>query len=93
MTGWPISYGAGGAKTGWPIPSGDGGEVHVPRELSLSDQERQVLGLVTLEPQHVDVILRGAGMEPSRTLSTITVLEMKRLIQRLPGGYLVRRMS
>lgn len=74
-----------------PATGIQGAEVHVPRELSLSDQEREVLGLVTLEPQHLDEILRGTGIEPSRTLSTITVLEMKRLIQRLPGGYLVRR--
>lgn len=74
-----------------PVPVAAGGELHVPRELALSDQEREILGLVTLEPQHLDEIVRGANIEPSRTLSTITVLEMKRLIQRLPGGYLVRR--
>jgi len=76
-----------------PVAAAPGGEIHVPRELSLSDQERDILGLVTLDPKHLDEILRGSSIEPSRTLSTITVLEMKRLIQRLPGGYLVRRMS
>ncbi len=74
-----------------PVPVASGGELHIPRELSLSDQEREILSLVTTEPKHLDAILRESTIENSRTLSTLTVLEMKRLLQRLPGGYLVRR--
>lgn len=74
-----------------PVAAEPGGELHVPRELSLSDQEREVLGLITADPQHVDAVLRASAIEDSRTLATITVLEMKRLVQRMPGGYLVRR--
>jgi len=76
-----------------PVPTEQGDDIHVPRELSLSDQEREVLGHVTVEPRHIDEVLRSSPIEPSRTLATVTVLEMKRLIQRLPGGYLVRRGS
>lgn len=62
------------------------GEVHNPRELTLGDQERQILNLVTIDPIHVDDILRAAGIEASRVLATLTVLEMRRLIRRLAGG-------
>ncbi|QDU47673.1 hypothetical protein Mal52_62080 [Symmachiella dynata] len=61
-------------------------EVHSPRELSLSDQERQILSLVPKEPVHIDEILRHADIEHSRILSTLTVLEMKRMVRRYPGG-------
>ena len=67
------------------------GEIHSPRELTLSDQEQSILGLVSSEPRHMDEILRTAALDSSRVLATVTVLEMKRLIRRLPGGYLVRR--
>ena len=73
-----------------PVTKPDGEVVHVPRELSLSDQERAVLNLVTIDPQHSDEILQQADLETSRVLATLTILEMKRLIRRLPGGYLVR---
>ena len=73
-----------------PVKRADGDVVHVPRELNLSDQERTILNLVTSDPQHVDQVLAGAGIETSRVLATLTILEMKRLVRRQPGGYLVR---
>ncbi len=73
-----------------PVKKPDGDVVHVPRELSLSDQERVVLNLVTIDPQHCDELLQHTDLETSRVLATLTILEMKRLIRRLPGGYLVR---
>lgn len=60
--------------------------VHSPRELTLSDQERQVLNLIPKDPVHIDEILRRADLEHSRILSTLTVLEMKRMIRRYPGS-------
>ena len=56
----------------------------------MSVQERQVLDLVTSEPQHLDEIIRMMDIGSSRVLATLTVLEMKRMIKRLPGGFLVR---
>lgn len=64
--------------------------VHSPRELTLNDQERAVLNLVTSDPQHLDQILSSTALDASRVLATLTVLEMKRLVRRQPGGYLVR---
>jgi DNA processing protein len=64
--------------------------VHTPRELTLSEQERAILNLVTLDPRQIDEVVRDAALESSRVLATLTVLEMKRLLRRLPGGYVVR---
>ena len=73
-----------------PAPRENNETVLSPRELSLSDQERMVLNLVNTEPQPIDVILRSADIEASRVLATLTVLEMKRFIRRLPGSRMVR---
>jgi DNA processing protein len=34
----------------------------------------------------IDELLRAIPQEPSRVLSTLTILEMKRFVRRLPGG-------
>lgn len=64
--------------------------VAVPRELNLNDQERAVLNLIDFVPTSIDAVLAGVEMEFSRTLSTITVLEMRKLVRRLPGSQLER---
>jgi len=64
--------------------------VHHPAELKLTDQERRVLNLIAAEATAVDDVVRGAGMETHQVLTTITMLEMRRLIRRLPGGFVVR---
>ena len=58
--------------------------------LGLSDQEREVLNLLTNEPQHIDEVVAGGSLETSRVISTLTVLEMRRLVHRMPGGMVVR---
>lgn len=68
----------------------DATKVHSLRELTLNEQERQVINLIGDDPTHQDHIIAGSQLEPSRVLSTLTVLEMKRLIRRQPGGYFVR---
>ena len=73
-----------------PVRLDDTATIHVPRELSLNDRERQVLGIVGLDPQHLDELLRRSSLDPAATLATLTVLEMKRLVRRLPGSYVVR---
>lgn len=73
-----------------PVKTEEQKEVRSPRELTLSAQERQILDMVTSEPQHLDEIIRAAEIGSSRVLATLTVLEMKRMVKRLPGGLLVR---
>lgn len=64
--------------------------IHSPRELTLNLQETEVLNQITLQPTGIDEVLRGCKMESSRVLATLTVLEMRRLIRRLPGNSFVR---
>ena len=73
-----------------PVVSDQQREVHSLRELSLNQREREVLNLISIEPKHIDQVLRDCDIDSSRVLATLTILEMKRLIRRLPGGNLVR---
>ena len=73
-----------------PIRTSRDEVLHTPRELSLTEQERSVLNVVTAEPQHIDQLLAAIEIETSRVLATLTMLEMKRLVRRLPGGFIVR---
>lgn len=73
-----------------PVPLNHRQEVLTPCELLLSDQERSILNLVAREATAIDEIVRTSALETSRVLTTLTVLEMRRLIQRLPGGFVAR---
>jgi DNA processing protein len=64
--------------------------IHSPRELVLNVQETEVLNQITSQPIGIDEVVRGCSMEPSRVLATLTILEMRRLIRRLPGNSFVR---
>lgn len=74
-----------------PVSRDEKTVIREPRELNLDDQELAILNLVRSDPRHIDEIVTEAAIETSRVLSTITVLEMKRLLTRLPGGFVVRR--
>lgn len=73
-----------------PVQSGGGETVLSTRELNLNEQEREVLNLIDAAPCPIDEVLRTATLDDARVLSTLTVLEMKRLIRRLPGSHVVR---
>lgn len=73
-----------------PIQTQASSVVAVPRELNLNEQERAVLNLIDFAPTSIDQVLAGAEMESSRVLSTLTVLEMRRLVRRLPGSQVER---
>jgi DNA processing protein len=75
-----------------PVPAQPttGVTIHSPRELALNPLESQVLNRITTVPESIDTILAGCGLEASRVLATLTVLEMRRLIRRLPGNLFVR---
>jgi DNA processing protein len=73
-----------------PVRRESGEMVQSPRELLLNEIETLVLNKVTHDAQHVDALLPIDGLEPSQLLATLTILEMKRLVRRLPGGFVVR---
>jgi len=74
----------------------DGREVTSAAELQLGDIERQVLaacdGLAggAAKPVSIDDVVDASGLAASQVLATIGVLEMRRLIRRLPGSQIVR---
>ena len=75
-----------------PVPSTQSASVtiHSPRELVLTMQETEVLNQISSQPTGIDEILRACNLESSRVLATLTMLEMRRLIRRLPGNSYVR---
>jgi DNA processing protein len=73
-----------------PVQVGQSPPIHVPRELTLDDRERQVLGVVGPDPRHLDELLRLSPLNTSTTLAVLTGLELRRLVKRLPGSYVVR---
>lgn len=73
-----------------PTVTKDDTVIHDPREVSLNPQEKEILSHVSSSPVSVDEVIRATQLDMSRVLSTLTVLEMKRFIRRLPGNMLVR---
>lgn len=64
--------------------------VRHPAELSLSDQERSLLNRLDDHPVAVDALIVASGLTPSQVMATLSVLEMRRLVRRLPGPAFVR---
>ncbi len=64
--------------------------VHHPREMVLNPQESEILNAVSTTGTPVDDVVRATKLDPSRVLSTLTVLEMRRFVRRLPGNMVIR---
>src|SRR4051812_17243731 len=64
--------------------------VRHPAELALSDQERSLLGQLDDRPAGVDELIVRTGLVASQVMATLSVLELKRLVRRLPGHQFVR---
>jgi DNA processing protein len=71
-------------------PRADGSPVHHPAELMLNELEQQVLSAVGSDPTSIDQIVAASGLPVPQVLSTISVLEIRRLIRRLSGSTVVR---
>jgi DNA processing protein len=56
----------------------------------LTDEERALVELVCLEPKHVDVLIQESGLPVPKVTGTLTLLEMKGLVRRVPGNAFVR---
>ncbi len=57
---------------------------------SLNDNETQIVSLLTLEPMLVDDIIIKSGLSAPLVSGTLTMLEMKSIIRRVPGNAYVR---
>lgn len=56
-----------------------------PAELKLNEQEQQVLQHIDLTPMSLDALVARSKLPVHRVLSTLSILEMKRLIVRTNG--------
>ena len=65
-------------------------QIRDARELQLGDQERLVLNLIESEPTHIDVVSRQCDLTMAQLLATVSVLEARRLVERVAGGSFVR---
>jgi DNA processing protein len=72
------------------IERDDGTLLTQPAELLLNDIEQQVLGAIDGSPTSIDAVAASCGLAVNRVLSTISVLEMRRLIRRVSGTQVVR---
>jgi DNA processing protein len=68
----------------------DGTVLQQPAEVLLNEIEQGVLAVIDSAPTSVDAIAASCGMPIHRVLSTISVLEMRRLIRRTSGTQVVR---
>jgi len=71
-------------------PRADGPAVRHPAELMLNDMEQRVLAAIGEETASIDQIAAQTGIPIPRLLSTISVLEMRRLVRRLSGTTVTR---
>lgn len=71
-------------------PGEDGQLLRHPAELMLNEVEQKVLSAVGTESTLVDAVVSETGLAAAQVLSTISVLEMRRLIRRLSGSSVVR---
>jgi DNA processing protein len=72
----------------------DGREVRSPAELNLGDIEQKVLAEIDghggKAAVGIDDVVASSGLTASQVLSTIGVLEMRRIVRRLPGNRVAR---
>ncbi len=74
----------------------EGRVVRVPAELQLGDVERRVLAAVDAElvdgvTADIDEVVAASGLAASQVLATLGVLEMRRILRRLPGNRVGRQ--
>src|SRR5439155_9973682 len=71
-------------------PRDDGREIRHPVELQLNEPETAVLEAIQSDPTSIDDVVFNTQMAVSQVLSTVSVLEMKRLIRRVSGNRVIR---
>ena len=73
-----------------PATTDAGLEIRHPAELKLSEQERLILQWIGDAATDIDRIVQGTGLPTPRVLSTISVLEIRKLIKRIGGNAVTR---
>ncbi|MEL7497107.1 MAG: DNA-processing protein DprA [Planctomycetota bacterium] len=73
-----------------PTITENGQTIRKPAELKLTEQETKVLNAIGTDPTGFDQVIAATQLPAPRVLATISVLEMRRLIQRISGTSFVR---
>jgi DNA processing protein len=74
-----------------PADMPEGPAVHKPAELLLNDHEKLVLQVIgENRDTTVDTIIAASGLSTAQVLTIISVLEIRRLIRRMPGNAVTR---
>jgi DNA processing protein len=72
------------------MPSSSGQVIHHPAELLLNELEQQVLQSIVGDSTGIDEIVATSGLSAAQVLSTLSVLEMRRLVRRISGNRVMR---
>ncbi|TWU63217.1 DNA-processing protein DprA [Crateriforma conspicua] len=73
-----------------PVTTDEQTTIRSGAELQLNDIERSVLQAIAPESTSIDTVIAQSGLPAHRVISTISVLEMRRLIRRLSSQYVAR---
>lgn len=71
-------------------PREDGREIRHVAELQLNEIEQQVLSAIQDEATSIDDVVVASGLPVPRVLSTVSALEMRRIIRRVSGNSVIR---
>ena len=73
-----------------PVDTGDGSEVRNPSELKLNEIERKVLDAIEPVSTPIDQVIQSCDLPTHQVIAIISVLEMRRLVNRVSGQYVSR---
>ena len=73
-----------------PAHTQDMGTVVRPQALKLNDREKQIYNELDGSPRSVDDLADATGLSVSELNSALTLLEMRKLVKRLPGQCFAR---
>lgn len=68
-------------------------EIEKPPDVKLVDEEQTVWDALAHTPTHIDDIARLSELPPSKVSSILVMLELKGIIQQLPGKMFARKMA
>jgi DNA processing protein len=74
-----------------PVPDAQGELVCQVAELQLNAMERRVLQAISTESTRIEEVVVASGVAIQRVLATLSVLESRRLVDRIGGDRVVRR--
>ena len=75
---------SGRCETPWKTREGN--QVHRPSELKLNEIERKVLDAIQVSSTSMDQVIQASELPTHQVIAIVSVLEMKRLVQRTGGS-------